>query len=162
MYLMAGTWMLQAIMRQILMHSKWSDVQPPVVNTIHHNPLIVNWVLSKVVDICITVVLCWYLWCEKTFVWQNMNRGAIAAIVQIFMLLTNLVWLAFHNVLSKCAMLHIVTPVPSYQQLTNVDRPVYANLMLATSNSCVALHGMMTSSELNSSNFSTQQTLPSI
>ncbi|KAI0357564.1 hypothetical protein OH77DRAFT_111275 [Trametes cingulata] len=142
------------IVRRILEHSQWSDVQTDAVN----NPLIANWALGMVVDIGITVVLCWYLWSEKTYVRQNthrvlnriiifsVNRGAIAAVVQIFTLLTkfwlpqNLVWLAFHNALSK----------------------VYANSMLATLNSRVALRDMMSGSEIDGSQLGTQATLPTI
>ncbi|KAI0819250.1 hypothetical protein BC628DRAFT_1049683 [Trametes gibbosa] len=53
-----------------------------------------------VVDIGITVVLCWYMWSEKVYVRRrthqmldriiifSVNRGAIAAVLQVLTLLT--------------------------------------------------------------------------
>ncbi|KAI0819251.1 hypothetical protein BC628DRAFT_1403890 [Trametes gibbosa] len=125
------------IVARVFANPAWQNVQTDSVN----DPLIANWVLGMIVDIAITVVLCWYLWAEKIYVRHkthriinkiivfSVNRGAIAAVVQIFTFLTklivpqNLVWLAFHNALSK----------------------VYANSMLATLNSRTALRGMMNS-----------------
>ncbi|KAL1950532.1 hypothetical protein VTO73DRAFT_5656 [Trametes versicolor] len=125
-----------AIEVAVFQKANWGNLQSSQVN----DPLVANWVLGMIVDIAITVVLCWYLSSEKVYVRRrthrlinkiivfSVNRGAIAAVVQIMTLLTkfiyspeNLVWLAFHNVLSK----------------------VYANSMLATLNSRTALRGMM-------------------
>ncbi|KAI1785523.1 hypothetical protein LXA43DRAFT_1100121 [Ganoderma leucocontextum] len=104
-----------------------------------------NWVMGNVVDIGITVVLCWYLWSEKvgvphrTNVMLNriivflINRGAIAAWVQVLTLLTKLifprtfVWLAFHTILSK----------------------VYTNSMLATLNARVGFREIIRDHQLD-------------
>ncbi|KAI0373442.1 hypothetical protein BV20DRAFT_1119026 [Pilatotrama ljubarskyi] len=130
------------IMIQIFEASSQSDAQSTAVD----GPVTANWVLGMITDIGITVVLCWYLWSEKVYVRQNthrvinriiifsVHRGAIAAVVQVFTLLLkfiapqNFAWLAFHNALSK----------------------VYANSMLATLNSRVALRGMMADGQLDS------------
>ncbi|KAI0360859.1 hypothetical protein OH77DRAFT_1517261 [Trametes cingulata] len=130
-----------AVVVEIFKASSKSDANTTVVN----DPLTANWALGMVVDIGITLILCWYLWSEKSYVRQNthrvinriivfsVNRGAIAAVVQILTLLLrfvapqNFAWLAFHNALSK----------------------VYANSMLATLNSRIALRGMMTDGQLD-------------
>ncbi|KAI0647868.1 hypothetical protein C8Q79DRAFT_536157 [Trametes meyenii] len=138
------------IFSQVFHHTAWSDVQSSAVN----NPLVVNWVLGLVVDTSITIVLCWYLWSEKVYVRHkthrmlnriiifSVNRGAIAAGTQLLSFLLKfvwpqkLVWLAFHNVLSK----------------------VYANSMLATLNSRVAFRSMMSGNDLDG----TELTMPTI
>ncbi|RDX53499.1 hypothetical protein OH76DRAFT_1225779 [Lentinus brumalis] len=107
--------MVVAIFTRVVHDSAWTDTDRPAVT----RPLTANWVLGMIVDIGITVVLCWYLWSEKGAVRQKtnvmlnriivvlVNRGAIAAVVQVLTLLTKfiwpqtLVWLAFHNALSK-------------------------------------------------------------
>ncbi|KAI0667713.1 hypothetical protein C8Q78DRAFT_1082010 [Trametes maxima] len=138
------------IFSQVFHHTAWSDVQSSGVN----NPLVANWVLGLVVDTSITIVLCWYLWSEKVYVRHkthrvlnriiifSVNRGAIAAGTQLLSFLLKfvwprkLVWLAFHNVLSK----------------------VYANSMLATLNSRVAFRSMMSGNDFDG----TELTMPSI
>ncbi|KAI0632300.1 hypothetical protein C8Q77DRAFT_1158940 [Trametes polyzona] len=136
------------IVARVFEDSAWDHVQSPAIN----DPLIANWVLGMVVDFSITAVLCWYLWAEKVYVRRkthrllnriiifSINRGAIAAVVQVLTFLTklisaqNLVWLAFHNALSK----------------------VYANAMLATR---TALRGMMDDEDVMSG---TELSLPTI
>ncbi|CDO69888.1 hypothetical protein BN946_scf184884.g47 [Trametes cinnabarina] len=68
-------------------NSTWNDVQSGQVN----RPLVANWLTGLIVDVSITVVLCWYLWSEKNYVRRgtrrlinriiifSVNRGAIAA-----------------------------------------------------------------------------------
>ncbi|KAI0335711.1 hypothetical protein GY45DRAFT_1366335 [Cubamyces sp. BRFM 1775] len=110
---------------------------------IEQNPLIANWATGLVVDVSITVILCWYLWSEKSYVRKrthrminriivfSVNRGAFAAGTQLFAFVTkfmapnNLIWLSFHNVLCK----------------------IYTNSMLATLNSRIVLRGMMSDTE---------------
>ncbi|KAI0769089.1 hypothetical protein BD413DRAFT_88745 [Trametes elegans] len=152
---LASYLLIIVIVVQVFRSSAWSDVGSTQVD----RPLVANWVTGMIVDFAITIVLCWYLWQERRVVRPrthrllnriiifSVQRGAIAAVVQVMTLLTvsahpsssrlihshppgplqkfilpqNLVWLAFHNVLSK----------------------VYANSMLATLNSRIALRGMM-------------------
>ncbi|TFK89681.1 hypothetical protein K466DRAFT_597565 [Polyporus arcularius HHB13444] len=133
--------MVVAIFTRVVHDSAWTDTDRPAVT----RPLTANWVLGMIVDIGITVVLCWYLWSEKGAVRQKtnvmlnriivvlVNRGAIAAVVQVLTLLTKfiwpqtLVWLAFHNALSK----------------------VYTNSMLATLNARVGLRKIIMDTELD-------------
>ncbi|KAI0754797.1 hypothetical protein C8Q80DRAFT_390703 [Daedaleopsis nitida] len=133
--------MVVAIFITVVHDDNWAATNRPEVT----QPLTANWVLGNLVDISITVALCWYLWSEKLAVREStnmmlnriivflINRGAIAAVVQILTLLTKfiwpqtLVWLAFHNALSK----------------------VYANSMLATLNGRVALRKMVMESKLD-------------
>ncbi|OBZ68982.1 hypothetical protein A0H81_11086 [Grifola frondosa] len=124
----------------------WTDTLGPVVTT----PVQVNSILETVTDISITVVLCWLLCREKRVGRRNfrtsniiinrwiiflVNRGAVAALVQIFILIAKLrwpqtlIWVAFHNTVSR----------------------VYSNSMLATLNSRVVLRGIATSFENPSS-----------
>ncbi|KAI0770083.1 hypothetical protein C8Q74DRAFT_1448763 [Fomes fomentarius] len=135
--------MVVAIFITVIHDETWAATARPEVT----RPLTANWALGNLVDIGITVVLVWYLWTEKlgvrhkTNVMLNsiivflVNRGAIAAVVQILTLLTKfvwpqtLVWLAFHNTLSK----------------------VYANSMLATLNARVALRKIVMDSQLDRS-----------
>ncbi|KAI0631926.1 hypothetical protein C8Q77DRAFT_882904 [Trametes polyzona] len=105
-------------------NAAWSGVSSPGIL----RPRIANWATGMVVDIAITVVLCWYLAAEKTdYTRRSVHRGAIAAVVQIMTFLSklvwphSLVWLAFHNALSK----------------------VYANSMLATLNSRTTLRAII-------------------
>ncbi|KAH9851735.1 hypothetical protein C2E23DRAFT_828947 [Lenzites betulinus] len=146
---LASYGLVVVIVARVFKTPAWQDTDTVSIN----DPLIANWALGMVVDIAITVVLCWYLSAEKVYVRHkthrlinkiivfSINRGAIAAVVQIFTFLTklivpqNLVWLAFHNALSK----------------------VYANSMLATLNSRTALRGMM-----ESDGDGTELTLPTI
>ncbi|KAI0372343.1 hypothetical protein BV20DRAFT_114481 [Pilatotrama ljubarskyi] len=142
--------LLATIGVRVFKDNSWGDVKTAMVNV----PIVANWVLGMAVDIGITVTLCWYLWSEKIYVRRkthrmlnrviifSVNRGAIAAVIQIMTLLTkfiwpqNLVWLAFHNALSK----------------------VYANSMLATLNSRAGLRDMIASGDLDG----TELTLPSV
>ncbi|KAI0357565.1 hypothetical protein OH77DRAFT_1519453 [Trametes cingulata] len=142
--------LLATIGVRVFKDDSWGDVKTAMVNI----PIVANWVLGMAVDIGITVILCWYLWSEKIYVRQkthrmlnrviifSVNRGAIAAVVQIMTLLAkfiwpqNLVFLAFHNALSK----------------------VYANSMLATLNSRAGLRDMMASADFDGTELTLPQT----
>ncbi|OSC97475.1 hypothetical protein PYCCODRAFT_1471780 [Trametes coccinea BRFM310] len=137
----------------VFKNSDWNDVQSGQVN----RPLVANWLTGLIVDVSITVVLCWYLWSEKNYVRRgtrrlinriiifSVNRGAIAAGAQFLSFVTKfaapqkLIWLGFHNVLCK----------------------VYTNSMLATLNSRVVLRDMLDDGELGGTEcdsvFSTSQ-----
>ncbi|RPD62598.1 hypothetical protein L226DRAFT_532409 [Lentinus tigrinus ALCF2SS1-7] len=133
--------MVVVIFFRVIHDTTWADTDRPSVT----RPLTANWVLGMIVDIGITVILCWYLWTEKLAVRQKtnvmlnriivfmVNRGAIAAVVQILTLLTKFIWpqtlvmIAFHNALSK----------------------VYTNSMLATLNARVALRKIIMDTELD-------------
>ncbi|KAI0335709.1 hypothetical protein GY45DRAFT_1366333 [Cubamyces sp. BRFM 1775] len=135
---------------QIFQNDLWDAIPTPQFN----DPIIANWLTGLIVDVSIAVVLCWYLWSEKSYIRKkthrmvnkimifSVNRGAFAAGAQLLTFVTKfvapqkLVWLAFHNVLCK----------------------VYTNSMLATLNSRVALRNMMMDPEQDASEF----TLPSI
>ncbi|KAI0712395.1 hypothetical protein C8Q76DRAFT_797251 [Earliella scabrosa] len=137
----ASFFMVVVIFSRVVHDDTWAATNRPEVT----QPLTANWVLGNIVDIGITVILCWYLWSEKLAVREKtnimlnriivflVNRGAIAAVVQVLTLLTKfiwpqtLVWLAFHNALSK----------------------VYVNSMLATLNARVALRKIIMDSELD-------------
>ncbi|KAI0667714.1 hypothetical protein C8Q78DRAFT_318671 [Trametes maxima] len=142
----AGYGLLIGIVVEVSKMDSLAGEQSAKVN----NPLIANWALGLVVDVAITVVLCWYLWSEKVYVRHkthrvinriiifSVNRGAIAATAQLMSFLTrfiwphNLVWLAFHNMLSK----------------------VYTNSMLATLNSRTAFRNMMSSNDFDGTDIS--------
>ncbi|TBU59059.1 hypothetical protein BD310DRAFT_818248 [Dichomitus squalens] len=134
---------------QLSLHdTSWLDTAGPEV--VH--PLIANWITGNIVDIGITITWCVYLWGEKipggrpkTNVMLNriiifmVNRGAIAAWVQVLTFLTKIlfprtfVWLAFHNVLSK----------------------IYNISMLATLNARVGLRKIVMDSSLDNTKPST-------
>ncbi|KAH9924326.1 uncharacterized protein BXZ73DRAFT_103617 [Epithele typhae] len=139
--LAVASWvMIIAIFARVVHDTKWTDTDRPSVT----RPLAVNWVLGMIVDVAITVVLCWYLWSDKQMVRHKtnvmlnriivflVNRAAIAAIVQVLTLVTKvglpntLIWIAFHNILSK----------------------VYANSMLATLNARMSLRKIAMETEL--------------
>ncbi|KAL1950531.1 hypothetical protein VTO73DRAFT_5655 [Trametes versicolor] len=142
--------LIVAIVAREFKHTAWNDVQTPQVLNVR----IANWVFGMVVDISITAVLCWYLASEKTYIRRrthrmlnriilfSVHRGAIAAALQVLTLLTKfiwphtLVWLAFHNALSK----------------------VYSNSMLATLNSRIHLRDMMMKSDADG----TELSLPTV
>ncbi|PIL22720.1 hypothetical protein GSI_15413 [Ganoderma sinense ZZ0214-1] len=136
-----------AVFIKVEIFNQWSDTAPSGIVA----PIIANWTMGNVVDIGITVVLCWYLWSEKTGVPHRtdvmlnhiivflVNRGAVAAGVQVLTLLTklvmpqNFIWIAFHNMLSK----------------------VYTNSMLATLNARVGFRKIIMDSRYD-------QTVPPI
>ncbi|KAI8978709.1 hypothetical protein BD414DRAFT_116250 [Trametes punicea] len=143
-----------AIIVAVFKHSAWDDVQSTQVNA----PLVANWLTGLIVDVSITIVLCWYLWSEKSYVRRgthrvinriivfSVNRGAIAAGAQFLSFVTKfaapqkLVWLAFHNVLCK----------------------IYTISMLAALNSRVALRGMMMGGELGGTELDIPSTRPGV
>ncbi|KAJ3002280.1 hypothetical protein NUW54_g5933 [Trametes sanguinea] len=162
----------------VFKNSDWNDVQSGQVN----RPLVANWLTGLIVDVSITVVLCWYLWSEKNYVRRgtrrlinriiifSVNRGAIAApdvlsmnlcldsgaqflsFVTKFAAPQKLVWLGFHNVLCK-VYTNSMLATCDIPSLSELPRCLTRTNAAHRLNSRVVLRDMMDDGELGGSDF---------